>query len=68
MWFCLHRSKHSEQTVSRLYERIKSRKGHGKAIGAVARNLAEATFWVLTKKEPYRDPALGSTAVLPTKA
>jgi transposase len=65
---CLHRSKHPEQTVSRLYERIKSRKGHGKAIGAVARNLAEATFWVLTKKEPYRDPALGSTAVLPTKA
>jgi transposase len=65
---CLHRSKHPEQTVSRLYERIKSRKGHGKAVGAVARNLAEAAYWVLTKKEPYRDPALGSAAVLPTKS
>lgn len=64
---CLHRSKHPEQTVSRLYDRIKTRKGHGKAIGAVARNLAEAAFWMLTRKEPYRDPAWGSAAVLPTK-
>lgn len=63
---CLHRSRHPERTVSRVYERICSRKGHGKAIGAVARNLAEAAFWVLMKKEPYRDPA-GSPAVLPTK-
>jgi transposase len=63
---CLNRKKHPERTLSRLYERIRSRKGHGKAIGAVARNLAEAAFWVLKKKEPYRDPA-GSPAVLPTK-
>jgi transposase len=64
---CLHRKKHPERTVSRLYEKIRSRKGHGKAIGAVARNLAEAAFWVLTRKEPYRDPAKGSAAVLPTR-
>jgi transposase len=63
----LNRKKHPERTLSRLYERIRSRKGHGKAIGAVARNLAEAAFWVLKKKEPYRDPAVGSLAVLPTK-
>jgi transposase len=63
---CLNRKNHPGRTVSRLYENIRSRKGHGKAIGAVARNLAEATFWVLKKKEPYRDPA-GSPAVLPTK-
>ena len=62
----LHRKKHPQRTLSRLYERIRSRKGHGKAIGAVARNLAEAAFWVLKKKEPYRDPA-GSPSVLPTK-
>jgi len=62
----LHRKKHPERTLSRLYERIRFRKGHGKAIGAVARNLAEAAFWVLKKKEPYRDPT-GSQAVLPTK-
>jgi transposase len=42
--------------LSRLYQRIKSKKGHGKAIGAVARQLAEATFWILTKNEPYKSP------------
>lgn len=42
--------------VAVLYERIRRRKGHAVAVGAVARHLAEATFWVLTKAEPYRDP------------
>ncbi len=46
------RNKH----VVQLYERISSKKGHAKAIGAVARHLAEAAFWVLTKGEPYREP------------
>jgi hypothetical protein len=46
------RNKH----VVKLYERISSKKGHHKAIGAVARHLAEAAFWVLTKGEPYREP------------
>ena len=31
-------------------------KGHQKAVGAVARHLAEATYWILTKGEPYREP------------
>ena len=43
--------------VTRLYERIRRRKGHGIAIGAVARHLSEAAFWVLTKQELYREPA-----------
>ncbi len=47
--------------VTRLYERIKRRKGHPKAIGAVARHLAEATYWMLKREEPYRDPATSST-------
>lgn len=64
---CLNRARHPERSLSRLYNRIRSRKGHGKAIGAVARNLAESAFWVLKKKEPYRDPIVGSPAVLPTK-
>jgi transposase len=64
---CLHHKKRPQRHVSRIYERIRDRKGHGKAIGAVARHLAEATFWVLTKKEPYRDPSMGSPAVLPTE-
>jgi transposase len=47
-WRCKH--------VSVLYERIRRRKGHAVAVGAVARHLAEAAFWVLAKAEPYRDP------------
>jgi transposase len=42
--------------VSVLYDRIRRRKGHAVAVGAVARHFAEATFWVLTKAEPYKDP------------
>jgi transposase len=46
------RNKH----VVDLYERIHRRKGHAVAVGAVARYLAEATYWVLKKGEPYREP------------
>ena len=42
--------------TDRLYLRIRQRKGHQKAVGAVARHLAEATYWILTKGEPYREP------------
>jgi transposase len=41
--------------ASRLYVRIRSRKGSSVAIGAVARHLAESAFWILTKNEPYRE-------------
>jgi len=47
-----------ERHASRLYQRIKQRKGHGKAVGAVGRHLAEAAYWILRKREPYRDPGL----------
>jgi hypothetical protein len=53
---CLMRRRHPHRHVSRLYERIARRKGHPKAIGAVARYLAEATFWLLSKQEAYREP------------
>ena len=33
--------------------------------GAVARHLAEATYWMLSKHEPYREPR--STAVSSTR-
>jgi transposase len=45
-----------DKHVVRLYERLARSKGHGKAVGAVARHLAEATFWVLTKEEAYHEP------------
>jgi transposase len=52
----IHRRKHPDWHVSRLYERVRHRSGHQKAIGAVGRHLAEATYWVLKKGEGYRDP------------
>lgn len=45
-----------QRHVSQLYDRLRLRKGHGKAVGAVARHLAEAAFHVLSRQEAYRDP------------
>jgi transposase len=42
--------------VVRLYQRIKRKKNHQKAVVAVARHLAEAAWWVLTRQEVYREP------------
>lgn len=53
-----HHARWPHRHVSRLYARIASRRGHPKAISAVARHLAEATYWMLTGQEDYRDPAL----------
>ena len=44
--------------VSHVYERVCRRKGHAVAVGGVARHLAEATFWILKRQQPYRPPAL----------
>jgi hypothetical protein len=49
-----------------LYKRIKRGKNYQKAMVAMARHLAEAAYWVLTKLEEYREPqskrqALSST-------
>ena len=52
----LHRRRYPRRHVTRLYARLARRKGHPKAIGAVARHLAEATYWMLTKQEAYREP------------
>ena len=42
--------------VTQLYERVRSRRGHQTAVGAVTRHLAEATSWLLKKREEYREP------------
>jgi transposase len=42
--------------VVRLYQRIRRIKNHQKAVVAVARHLAEAAWWVLSKQEVYREP------------
>jgi len=43
--------------VVQLYQRLRRHTGHAKAVVAVARHLAEATYWMLKKQEPYREPA-----------
>ena len=55
----VHHQRCPERHVSQLYRRLRVRKGHPKAIGSVARHLAEAAFYVLQGKELYRDPVLG---------
>jgi len=42
--------------IERLYQRLAPGKGHGRAIVAVARHLAEASYWVLRKRQPYKSP------------
>jgi transposase len=49
-----------ERHVSQLYARLRARKGHAKAVGAVARHLAEATFHVLSRQQAYRDPTVAT--------
>jgi hypothetical protein len=57
----------SQRHVAQLYERVKhSSHMHGKAAVAVARHLAEASYWILSKQEVYQEPrrqrpALSST-------
>jgi transposase len=53
---CQHRAHWPHRHVSQLYTRVRHRKNHQKAIGAVARHLAEATYWILTKEVSYQEP------------
>jgi len=48
--------------VSQLYRRVRTRRGHATAVGAVARHLAEATYWILRKNESYRERGLKSVS------
>jgi transposase len=52
--------------VVRLYQRIKRAKNHQKAVVAVARHLAEAAWWVLTKQEVYCEPRKARQALSST--
>ena len=46
--------------MSQLYKRISHRNVHPKAIGAVARHLVKATFWILSKQKPDREPKVAT--------
>lgn len=54
----LHHKAWPGRHVSELYKRISRRRGPAKAVGAVARHLAEAAWHVLTRDEDYIEPAL----------
>jgi len=60
---CLHQRHWPTRHVVQLYQQVKRRRVHEKAIGAVARHLAEATYWILTKGVPYREPQRKSRRV-----
>jgi len=47
-----------QRHVSQLYRRLRERKGHSRAVAAMARHLAEGAFHVLRRRQAYRDPAL----------
>ena len=51
----MHQHRYAGQHVMELYQRLKP-KCHGKAAVAVARHLAEASWWILSKREKYRQP------------
>lgn len=56
----LNRRRWPDHHVTRLYERVRSRRGHQTAVGAVARHLAESTYWMLKRQEEYRQPEKGT--------
>src|ERR1700761_3769829 len=47
----------ADKHVVRLYQRLRASKCHAKAVTAVARHLAESSWWILSKKQGYREPA-----------
>lgn len=52
----LNQDSWSRRHVVQLYQRVKARKGYGKAVVAVGRHLSEAAFWMLQKHESYQEP------------
>jgi len=62
---CKESAKWRGLRITELYNKVCSRRGHGKAIVAVARQLAEAAYWMLTKRENYKEPGRKIDAVIP---
>lgn len=52
----MQKKRFGSQHVVRLYDRLRAAKGHNKAAVAVARHLAEASWWMLSKQQSYREP------------
>lgn len=58
----MQKNRYQGRHVVELYERLRAAKNHGKATVAVGRHLAESSWWMLTKKQTYREPAPASMA------
>jgi transposase len=56
----MHKHRYRDWHVVELYNRLRAAKNHGKATVAVGRHLAEASWWILQKKQSYREPAPAS--------
>jgi transposase len=52
----IHQKQLAGRHVVRLYQRVKRKTNHQKAVVAVGRHLAEAAYWILKKQEVYREP------------
>jgi transposase len=52
----IHQKQLAGRHVVRLYQRVKRKTNHQKAVVAVCRHLAEAAYWILRKQEVYREP------------
>ena len=55
-----HKHRWAKRHVVLLYERLRAAKCHSKAAVAVGRHLAESSWWILHKKQQYREPAPAS--------
>jgi transposase len=63
----IQRKRWADRHVARLYERVRqSTKMHGKATMAVARHLAEASFWMLSRQQVYQEPQSRQASVSST--
>jgi transposase len=53
-----HLRNQREGHIVLLHQRLAPNKSHGRAITAVARHLAEASYWMLRKREPNCPPRI----------
>lgn len=51
-----HQNTYEDSRLVKKYRRLRDRKNSHVAKGAVAGMVAESTYWVLTKQEPYKEP------------
>lgn len=51
-----HQNTYEDSRLVKKYRQLRDRKNSNVAKGALARMLAESTYWVLTKQEPYKEP------------